>query len=153
MDIGKVLRFAWHLDGKIAGSARPGRYGVLDRDLAFVRAQGIRHIINLCEDPLELPAAHRDHLCVHHVPVLDGHPPTDHDMEQVRASVQRAMAQNQPVLIHCMGGVGRTATVIAVLLMELGDLSLEESLDNLRQVGRFTQSMTQYEFLKKFAHR
>ena len=153
MEIGKQLRFAWHLDGKIAGSARPGRYGNIAQEMAFLREQGIRHVFNLCETPLEIPGDHGNHLCIHHVPLLDGHPPSDQEMDLIRIKVSEAVARNEPCLIHCQGGVGRTATVIGVLLMEMGDLTMEESLHNLRQAGRLTQSMEQWEFLCKWAQR
>lgn len=153
MDIAKLLRFAWHLDGKIAGSARPGRYGNLAQELAFLREQGIRHVINLCETPLEVPDDHGNHLRFHHVPLLDGHAPSEQEMEIIRIQVREAVAKREPCLIHCQGGVGRTATVIGALLMELGNLSLEESLENLRAAGRLTQSMEQWEFLCRWAQR
>ena len=148
MDIGKALRFSWHLDGKIAGSAQPGRYGNIGADLSFLREQGIRHIFNLTEQALEVPDSHLNHFQFHHVPLLDGHAPSDHEMTLIRDRVSAALGRNEPILIHCRGGVGRTATVIGVLLVELGDMSLEESLANLRQAGRFTESMEQWEFLQ-----
>ena len=153
VDIAKILRFAWHLDGKIAGSARPGRYGNLSEELAFLREQGIRHVINLCETPLEVSDDYGNHLRFHHFPLLDGHAPSEHEMELIRLKVAEAVAQNEPCLIHCQGGVGRTATVIGVLLMELGNLDLEQSLHNLRQAGRLTQSMEQWNFLCSRAQR
>lgn len=148
MDIGKILRFAWHLDGKIAGSARPGRYGVPSRDFAYLREQGIRHIINLCEDALDVPPEFNEAFDVHHVPVVDGHAPTAEDLAHIRGMVNHAIAHEEPILIHCMGGVGRTATVIAPLLMELGGMTLEQAMANLRESARMTQSMEQWNFLQ-----
>jgi len=153
LDIGKALRFSWHLDGKIAGSARPGRYGNLGADLSFLREQGIRHILNLTEQALEVPDSHLAHFQFHHVPLLDGHAPSDEDMEAIRAKVREAFARKEAILIHCQGGVGRTATVIGALLMEFLDLSMEESLHNLRQAGRLTESMEQWEFLCKWSQK
>lgn len=151
MDIGQLLRFAWHLDGKIAGSARPGRYGDLERDLNFLRAQGIRHLLNLTEHALEVPASLHDCFQFHQVPLLDGHAPSPQEMDAIRSTVRAALTKGEPILIHCRGGVGRTATVIGALLMEFQHLNLEECLQNLRQAGRFTESMEQWEFLRRTA--
>ena len=47
-----TLRFSWHVDGLVAGSARPGRYGDIRRELALIKDEGIRLIVNLCTEPL-----------------------------------------------------------------------------------------------------
>ena len=146
-----TLRFFWHVDGLVAGSARPGRYGDLRAELGLLKEKGIGLIVNLCEDPLSFPEEFSGCFEELHEPVLDGHPPEPEQLLRIIERVERGAAQGQPCLIHCRGGVGRTATVLIPVMMVLEGLSLDEAVQRLRQAGRYTQTMQQWEFLQEWA--
>ena len=146
-----TLRFSWHVDGLVAGSARPGRYGDIRRELALIKDEGIRLIVNLCTEPLPIPDEFLDEFEEMHEPVLDGHPPEPAQLTRIIAKVQAAAKAGRPALIHCRGGVGRTATVLIPVMMEVGGFSLDDAIHRLRQAGRYTQTMQQWEFLKDWA--
>jgi len=145
------LRFCWHIDNLVAGSARPGRYGDLRDDLARLKEEGIEVIVNLCSEPVEIPPEFEDSFRQVHVPVVDGHPPEAEQLEEIMGEVLRAKAGGKKVVIHCRGGVGRTATVLIPLIMELEGVSMDDAIGRLRKAGRYTQSMHQWEFLREWA--
>ncbi len=145
------LRFCWHVGNWIAGSARPGRYGDLADDLAALRDSGVRLIVTLCAEPLHIPAELGGHFEVLHEPVADGAPPDPAQLERIVSTLESARAGGTRSVVHCRGGVGRTATVLIPVLMRIEGLSLEEAAARLRSAGRFTQSMAQHEFLREWS--
>ena len=147
------LRFQWHLDGMVAGSAKPGRYGDIMGDLEFLRDQGVEVIVNLTSHPIGLPEPFQAHFTEVHEPMPDGHPPDHGQLERIIERVKAETSEGRRVVIHCRGGVGRTATVLIPVLMDLEGLSLEQAIDRLRKAGRYTQSMQQWEFLKEWTSR
>jgi len=147
------LRFGWHVGEMVAGSARPGRYQDINRDCDTLQEQGIDIIINLCSDPLDFPPEYSGRFEEFHEPVLDGHPPDPEQLERIISLVRDAAGVGKRVVVHCRGGVGRTATVLIPLIMDMDGLSLEEAVKRLRKAGRYTQTMDQWEFLKYWAQK
>lgn len=148
-----TLRFFWHVDGVVAGCARPGRYGEMRAELAHLRDQGISLIVNLCTEPLAMPEEFAAVFEEFHVPVLDGHPPEEDQLARIIGKVSAARAAGRSTVIHCRGGVGRTATVLIPVMMTLEKISLDEAVARLRKAGRYTQTMQQWEFLKAWAEK
>lgn len=150
-DLERRLRFAWHLGRMVAGSARPGRFGPVEPELEWLRGQGVRTIVNLCSSPFLPPASFAGDFEFIHLPVADCHPPTEDQVARAIELVRQKAGEGRGILFHCRGGVGRTATVLSPVLMELGGMSLAESVDELRRAGRLTQSMEQWRFLEAWA--
>jgi protein-tyrosine phosphatase len=146
-----TMRFRWEIGDRVAASARPGRSGDLAADLETLREKGIRLIVNLTCTELTVPDEYAGLFQVLHIPIDDGHPPDREQMLAILGRVREAMARDWRTLVHCRGGIGRTATVLVPLLMELEDLSLEEALRRVRASGRFTQTLEQKEFLEDWA--
>jgi len=147
------LRFAWHVDESVAGSARPGRYGDLSDDLERLKSEGVDTIINLCSKKLEIPDDFGDHFEVVHEPVVDGSPPDPEQLDRIIETVRKSRDSGRRLVVHCRGGVGRTATILIPVMMELLDMELDEAIQGLRKAGRYTQSMEQWEFLQDWIKR
>ena len=146
-----TLRFQWEIGRKVAGSARPGRAGDMAADFALLREKGIRFIVNLTCSELTVPAEYSDAFEVLHIPVVDGQPPDLEQLDRIIHRVRDAVSRDRPALIHCRGGIGRTATVLVPLIMTLEDLTLEEATTRLRKSGRYTQSGEQRAFLESWS--
>ena len=89
-------------------------------DLAFVRSQGIRHLVTLTERPLPEAWIEEAEVESLHLPVPDGGVPTRDQVDQFNAHVDRLLPDNLPVLVHCLGGFGRTGTFLAAYLVHCG---------------------------------
>ncbi len=55
------------------------------------------------------------------------------------------------VVVHCRGGLGRTGTVAACVLVALGDHSADEAITTVRAARRGTvQTGDQEDFVRRF---
>ena len=144
------MRFSWYLEDRLAASAYPGRYRKLETDLAELKEKKIRVIINL-NDPLPpLPPEFAEHLELINESVLDCYPPSDGQMRIILQHTRRALSENKACVVCCRGGIGRTATITSVLLMEIAGYPLGEALELLRKDGRMPQSLDQLEFIQNW---
>jgi len=129
----------------------PGRYGNLVEDLKILKDNGIEVIVNLTSKSLQVPPEFEDSFELLHVPIVDGQPPDIPQLNHIIRLVQNALSHKKRTVIHCRGGIGRTATILIPLIMELESLSLEEAIHKVKKSGRFTQSREQREFLETWA--
>jgi protein tyrosine phosphatase (PTP) superfamily phosphohydrolase (DUF442 family) len=65
-----------------------------------------------------------------HVDILDGHPPTDEEAQQILTFIMSPA--NQPVHVHCRGGYGRTGTVIALYRYAVQNWPLDKAVAESR---------------------
>lgn len=141
--------FNWIVGRSLAGSARPGLLAELDDDLAFLRGQGIVRIVSLTRRPLEASAA-TEGLSLLHFPVADMGIPTPRACEGLCRSLADDLDE-RPVLLHCRGGLGRTGTLAACLLVTLGR-DPERALAEVRAVNpNYIQSPAQVGFIGHYA--
>jgi atypical dual specificity phosphatase len=144
-----IAGFNWILSNRLAGSAQPGLLAELDEDLGSLREVGIARIVTLTERPLSAAAADAGFELIH-FPVPDMGIPTPRSCERLcRALV--AGLDARPVLLHCRGGLGRTGTVAACCLINLGQ-EPEQALTAVRRVNpNYVQSAVQEQFLRHYA--
>lgn len=113
-----------------SGAARD-RHGVTS-DLQVIRQWGADAILSLVEEEelqhLQVPdlgdAIQRAGLIWYHFPVPDFGVPNPGSMkrwEQMSAQFHRLLARGEELLIHCRGGLGRSGTMAALLLIERGE--------------------------------
>ena len=147
------LNFKWDLMDVVAGCAMPGRYGDSDGDFTKLKDEGIEVIINLTCTVLDIPPEFKKCFKVHHVPVVDGHAPEEEQVDEVINLVKDVMSDGKRAVVHCRGGIGRTATVLIPLIMTFENLPLDEAILKVKLSGRYTQSRDQREFLKDWAQK
>ena len=117
--------------GKKINSALSGVWNRdLDIDLQAIQAWGARALVNLMEeheyDLLRVPDyVAKVRSCpmeYFHLPIVDVHPPDKRffDLwESAGPKLRQILLDGGKILIHCRGGIGRTGTVAAQLLVEL----------------------------------
>ena len=141
------------LPGKHGASFRyPGRVyrRDLDDDLASLSRDGVSTLVLLVEDhelerwgsPAIAEHATAHGLAVQRFPLTDGSAPsTVADMVDILAAIDRARAAGD-VAVACMGGVGRTGTVIACALVSAG-WTAADAIAEVRRVRHPTAVETQ----------
>ena len=167
----KVLRIDW-LDADALGT--PGGLGLticpgrqdrgrsLAADLDTCAEAGVRRVLTLLTDPglerlgvQDLPraCAERD-LGWHLHPIRDQGVPSLEAMDGLVASTLGALGAGEPVLVHCMGGLGRSGTLAACVLVAQGHAP-ELAIQWVRQARgpRAVEVEAQEDFVRRFAAR
>lgn len=109
-----------------------GGYQELLADLETIRDWGAVALVSLVEmeemtriGVAEMPAlADQCSLAYYHLPIMDMDVPDENFEERWRsdgAELKRLLSSGQSIVIHCMAGLGRTGTIAARLLVELGE--------------------------------
>jgi hypothetical protein len=121
----------------LAGMSYPGR-----ADWALLATEGIGHVVCLTHENAPYDSAPCTVTSLKLQDLVSGNPPVDPERERklviaAAADVVAHMHQGVGVAVHCMGGRGRTGTVIGVALVQLGH-DPEAVIDYLHQlaVGR-----------------
>ncbi len=133
-----VLRHPAPLAGMSYPSPRP--------PWSAIAAAGFRHVVCLTDDEVRYDTAP---LTIAHAVELEdlvhGDPPQDPENEEhrIRQAVGVAaskLAVGEGVVVHCVGGTGRTGTVIGCLLRDLGfpGLQVLTYLHNLNRARGMT---------------
>jgi protein-tyrosine phosphatase len=154
---------SWTRPGRVALTILPGRrdHGrSLDRDLDVIVGAGITRILCLAShEELErygvrglIRAYQGRGLAVFHLPVLDQRVPSTADMRAALDWVDEGLDAGEAVLIHCVGGLGRSGLAAAALLRTRG-ASSDEAVAEVRRARspRAVETAEQEEFVRGFS--
>ncbi len=109
------------LAGRLAVMNRPGLYGSLEEDLAFLREQKVGAVVSLTATALPAAAMAAGGFEYLHEPVPDVGAPTPEQIDRVMEFlVRNADHGGKMVLVHCGAGLGRSGTVAAAFLVRQG---------------------------------
>lgn len=130
----------WVEEGKLAGMPMPwldparrenlgGAIDAYDDEMRSLWDAGVRSVaclLNIPSDQRVYESAGFSFLCF---PIANGGVPADEG--EVRRFIEYAQSAPAALAVHCQGGIGRTGTMIAVLLMA-GGASFEEAVTRVR---------------------
>jgi atypical dual specificity phosphatase len=150
-----VPNFSWLIDANLAGSGHIGGWGkyeidILNDDLDQLMHEGIRAIVSLTEQPLDIECVLAKGMNYLHIPIPDMAPPSMGAVYKFVTFVESELKQNRPVLVHCEAGLGRTGTMLGCYLVKMG-LNPGEAISKVRlnrpgSIETAAQEMTIFEY-------
>jgi len=142
----------WLLPGLLCGMSRPGITSDVDAQFRYLASEGVRILVcaeERCLYPLD--ALHEHGMALRHFAIRDLAPPSLDQAVRICRLVERAMRAGDGVAVHCRGGLGRTGTVLAAVLVWLGD-GAEEAIVKVRAARPMAiQTRAQADFVRGFA--
>lgn len=160
-----LSNFYWVIKNEIAGMAMPtasrsssffanpnqALLGAVQTEISELKSLGIGAIVTLTEISLFSQPFMDAGLAYLHLPVSDMTAPS---MDQIKAFVSFArenIAKNKPVVIHCLGGSGRTGTMLACYLVSKG-IKAYDAIKTIRQIRPSAiETMTQEAIIIEYA--
>ena len=122
----------WVVPGQFLAGEHPVELDA-DQTQARLRAlldAGVRTFVNLTEErekmqsyagPLRTMAASRRlEITILQIPIPDRSVPSVERLQSILDAIDGALAQAQPVFVHCFAGIGRTGTVVGCYLKRHG---------------------------------
>ncbi len=98
----------WIVPRKLAGMPKPAA-----DDLPDLHQAGIRGIVSLLEDQTGLDEYRNGGFNTLWLPVPDDGTPTLDQVKTLEEFIDKEAGRDHPVAIHCVGGRGRTGTLLA----------------------------------------
>lgn len=145
----------WWLErGLLCGMSRPGMVAPAERQYELLYAGGVRQLLCL-EERREYPldAVRQSGLVWHHFPMADLAPPAFGQAVDICRIAEASIRRNEGVAFHCRGGLGRTGTALASVLVWFGE-DADDAIARVRRVRpRAIQTVAQERFLRDFASR
>ncbi|MCB9631141.1 MAG: dual specificity protein phosphatase family protein [Sandaracinus sp.] len=141
----------WLLADRLAGMPRPGVVSELEHDLDGLRSLGVTGLITL-EEERTVP---EDRLALYgiraeHEPIPDMAAPSTEQAVRLCRRLDVLVEDGQRVVVHCLAGLGRTGTVLAMYAIWRGT-SAVDAIERVRALRpRTIQSDEQVRFLGSF---
>ena len=142
---GKPDNFSWIIENKLAGSAIPTSID----EVQWAIEQGVKSIVTIREDPLDDDWVKDVNYL--HVSSNDMGVPEFADLTYAVDFIHRRITNSEPVMVHCLAGVGRTGTILACYLIKYQKMSANEATEKVREKRPGSiQSYPQEEIIFRF---
>ena len=145
MITGKPDNFSWIIEEKLAGSAIPTSKEEID----WVKQEGVKSIVTIREEPLEDEWIKDINYL--HVHSNDMGIPEFSDLVDSVDFIHQRITNDEPVMVHCLAGLGRTGTILACYLIKYEDMTADDAIEKVRRERHGSiQSFSQEEIIFRF---
>ena len=142
---GRPDNFSWLIKNKLAGSAIPTSIKEID----WVIEQGVKSIVTIREEPLDDDWIKNVNYL--HVMSNDMGVPEFDDLTNTVDFIHKRLNDEEPVMVHCLAGLGRTGTILASYLVKYENMSADEAIEKVREIRPGSiQSYPQEEMIFQF---
>jgi len=145
MITGKPDNFSWIIEEKLAGSAIPTSKEEID----WIKQEGVKSIVTIREEPLEDEWIKDVNYL--HVHSNDMGIPEFSDLVDSVDFIHQRITNDEPVMVHCLAGLGRTGTILACYLIKYEDMAADDAIEKVRRERHGSiQSFSQEEIIFRF---
>ena len=142
---GRPDNFSWLIEGKLAGSAIP----TSKKEVEWMKEEGVKSIVTIREEPLDDDWI--DDIEYLHIHSNDMGVPEFDDLIFSVDFIHRRLENNEPVMVHCLAGLGRTGTILACYLIKYKKMSADDAITKIRKERSGSiQSYSQEEIIFRF---
>jgi len=148
---GRPDKFSWLIENKLAGSGIPTSID----EVQWMIKQGVKSIVTIREEPLD--ESWTKNVNYLHVLSNDMGVPEFADLVSAVDFIHKRITNNEPVLVHCLAGMGRTGVILACYLVKYQKMSASEATEKVREerpgsIQSYPQEEIIFQFEKSLKH-